>query len=177
MTKNTLNFYEGMYILNATLSEEARKKALKRISDGVEERQGNIIKIQELGRQKLAYSINNKKEGVYYIIQFSIKPSCIEELYKDYKLNEDLIRFITIVLENNEDGTKSRRDKKQYLSMDSQLRKIDYKDADLLRKFITERGKILPRRITGVSFYHQKQIKKAIKKARQMALVPFVSND
>ncbi len=51
---------------------------------------------------------------------------------------------------------------------------IDYKDIETLRQFITERGKILPRRITGVSFFHQKELKNAIKKARHMALLPFV---
>jgi len=54
---------------------------------------------------------------------------------------------------------------------------IDYKDMDTLRQFITERGKILPRRITGVSYYYQKLLKKAIKQARHMALLPFVSEE
>lgn len=54
---------------------------------------------------------------------------------------------------------------------------IDYKDIETLRQFITERGKILPRRITGVSYYYQKVLKKAIKQARHMALLPFVSEE
>jgi len=52
---------------------------------------------------------------------------------------------------------------------------IDYKDIDTLSKFITERGKILPRRITGVSAYFQRRLAKAIKRARHVALLPFVS--
>ncbi|OGN65112.1 MAG: 30S ribosomal protein S18 [Chlamydiae bacterium RIFCSPHIGHO2_12_FULL_49_9] len=54
---------------------------------------------------------------------------------------------------------------------------IDYKDIETLRLFITERGKILPRRITGVSYYYQKLLKKAIKQARHMALLPFVAEE
>lgn len=54
---------------------------------------------------------------------------------------------------------------------------IDYKDTDTLKLFITERGKILPRRISGVSHYYQKALKKAIKQARYMALLPFVSEE
>ncbi len=54
---------------------------------------------------------------------------------------------------------------------------IDYKDVDNLRQFITERGKILPRRITGVSYFYQKKLKKAIKQARYMALLPFVAEE
>lgn len=55
------------------------------------------------------------------------------------------------------------------------IKNIDYKDVETLRKFITERGKILPRRITGVSAYHQKRLALAIKRARHMALLPFVA--
>jgi small subunit ribosomal protein S18 len=53
---------------------------------------------------------------------------------------------------------------------------IDYKDINTLSKFITDRGKILPRRITGVSAYFQKRLSTAIKRARYMALLPFVAD-
>jgi small subunit ribosomal protein S18 len=55
------------------------------------------------------------------------------------------------------------------------IREIDYKDVNTLIKFITERGKILPRRITGVSAYHQKKLAAVIKRARHVALLPFVA--
>lgn len=54
---------------------------------------------------------------------------------------------------------------------------IDYKDVDTLLKFITDRGKILPRRITGISAHHQRMLCTAIKRARQVALLPFVAED
>lgn len=59
----------------------------------------------------------------------------------------------------------------------SKVETIDYKDIETLKQFITERGKILPRRITGVSYYYQKVLKKAIKRARHMALLPFVAEE
>ncbi len=52
---------------------------------------------------------------------------------------------------------------------------IDYKDVDKLRKYITERGKILPKRITGTCAGHQRQVAKAIKRARIVALLPYVA--
>ena len=52
---------------------------------------------------------------------------------------------------------------------------IDYKDVETLSKFITERGKILPRRITGVSACFQRKLAVAIKRARHVALLPFVA--
>jgi small subunit ribosomal protein S18 len=51
---------------------------------------------------------------------------------------------------------------------------IDFKDADLLRKFTTERGKIMPRRILGTCAKHQRKLNLAIKRARVLALLPFV---
>ena len=57
------------------------------------------------------------------------------------------------------------------------FKEIDYKDTETLMQFITERGKIIPRRITGVSLYFQKQLTVAIKKARYMALLPFVGSE
>lgn len=56
------------------------------------------------------------------------------------------------------------------------IKDIDYKDINTLQKFITDRGKILPRRITGVSAYFQKRLATAIKRARHMALLPFVAD-
>ncbi|MGI6551128.1 MAG: 30S ribosomal protein S18 [Syntrophomonadales bacterium] len=52
---------------------------------------------------------------------------------------------------------------------------IDYKDVPRLRRYITEKGKILPRRITGNCAHHQRQITTAIKRARNIALLPFTS--
>ncbi|MBA2739592.1 MAG: 30S ribosomal protein S18 [Nocardioidaceae bacterium] len=52
---------------------------------------------------------------------------------------------------------------------------IDYKDTNLLRKFISDRGKIRARRVTGVSVQEQRQIATAIKNAREMALLPYTS--
>ncbi|MGI5057920.1 30S ribosomal protein S18 [Treponema pectinovorum] len=54
--------------------------------------------------------------------------------------------------------------------------KIDYKDADGLKRFMTERGKILPRRITGTCAKHQREVALAIKRARAICLLPFVAD-
>ena len=53
---------------------------------------------------------------------------------------------------------------------------IDYKDTAKLRKFISERGKILPRRISGTCAKHQRELNTAIKRARQVALLPYVTD-
>jgi small subunit ribosomal protein S18 len=74
------------------------------------------------------------------------------------------------------DGVFTKK-RKQCPFTASGVKHIDYKDLDTLRQFISERGKILPRRITGVSSFHQRQLAKAVKRARHMALLPFVAQD
>lgn len=55
-------------------------------------------------------------------------------------------------------------------------KEIDYKDVAKIRKYITEKGKILPRRQTGVCAHHQRQLSLAIKRARNVALLPYVGD-
>jgi len=56
------------------------------------------------------------------------------------------------------------------------IKHIDYKDSDFLLQFINEQGKILPRRITGNSLKYQRKVATAIKRARQLALLPYVAD-
>ncbi len=67
--------------------------------------------------------------------------------------------------------------KNQKISPISINQKIDYKDIDLLSLFLTEQGKILPRRATGVTVRQQRKLTKAIKRARIVSLLPFVASN
>ena len=58
----------------------------------------------------------------------------------------------------------------------SGIKFIDYKDGDFLLKLVNEQGKILPRRITGTSLKYQRKVGQAVKRARQVALLPFVTD-
>jgi small subunit ribosomal protein S6 len=100
MKKIVPHLYEGMYILSATLSEDARNKALDRIVNGITSRGGQIEKIFDQGRKKLAYQINSRREGYYYIIFFSIEPNFVKELWEEYHINEDLVRFMNLRVES-----------------------------------------------------------------------------
>jgi small subunit ribosomal protein S18 len=73
-------------------------------------------------------------------------------------------------------NNKGRRPKKKICSFCvDKVESIDYKDVSKLRKYITERGKILPRRISGNCAKHQRQLTIAIKRARNIALLPFTT--
>ena len=95
MKKTRKELYEGMYILSATLSDESRKKAFDKITEGIVQNGGEIHKIHEQGRRKLAYEIDGKREGFYYVLFFTAPTSSLADLWKDYQLHEDLIRFMT----------------------------------------------------------------------------------
>jgi len=68
----------------------------------------------------------------------------------------------------------SVRQKKGDPLAELRIRVVDYKDEKLLSRFLTERGKILPRRLSGISARHQRQLSVAIKRARYLALLPYI---
>ena len=59
----------------------------------------------------------------------------------------------------------------------SGIKYIDYKDGEFLKRFVNEQGRILPRRLTGTSLKYQKKVAQAVKRARHLALLPFVTDD
>src|SRR3990167_4775136 len=99
MKKQRTGLYEGMYILSATLSDDSRKKAFDKITEGIVQKGGEIHKIHEQGRRRLAYEIDGKREGFYYVLYFTAPTQSILDLWKDYQLHEDMIRFMTTRVE------------------------------------------------------------------------------
>lgn len=78
---------------------------------------------------------------------------------------------------NNNRRNNMRRRKKVCYFTKNNIETIDYKDVELLKKFISERGKILPRRVTGTSAKYQRMLTTAIKRARHMAPLPYVVDE
>lgn len=97
--KKRTHLYEGMFILSATLSDDARNKAMDKIQNGITSRGGEILKLHAQGRKRLAYEIDGHREGYYYILYFNAPTSAISELWHEYHLNEDLVRFMTLTAE------------------------------------------------------------------------------
>ena len=71
-------------------------------------------------------------------------------------------------------GNFRKRRKKRCYFTDNKISYIDYKNIELLKRFISDRGKILPKRVTGTKARYQTELSVAIKRARHMALLPFV---
>mgnify|MGYP001809870975 CR=1 FL=1 len=83
--------------------------------------------------------------------------------------NQSEIRYLT-------PPTVEVKKKKYCRFRKSGIKYIDYKDPEFLKKFINEQGKILPRRITGTSLKYQRKVATAIKRARHIALLPYVAD-
>lgn len=96
----------------------------------------------------------------------------IEESEEKEKRSEDRVVRVS------QDDQKQRRSyfkKKVCKLCMKKIDHVDYKDTDFLKRFVTDRGKILPRRITGTCAKHQRVLSRAIKRARMAALLPFVA--
>lgn len=76
----------------------------------------------------------------------------------------------------NESVAKAEIRKKYCRFKKNGIKFIDYKDANFLLKFVNEQGKLLPRRLTGTSWKYQTKVSQAVKRARHLALMPYVSD-
>ena len=99
-----------------------------------------------------------------------------EELSQEAQMEQ-----VTVENEGRDDDRDGRAKGKTYFRKKvcrfcANKAKIDYKDADALRRYMTERGKILPRRITGTCAKHQREVARAIKRARSICLLPYVAD-
>ena len=83
--------------------------------------------------------------------------------------NESEIRYLTL-------PTVEIKKKKYCRFKKAKIKFIDYKDPEFLKKFLNEQGKILPRRITGTSVKYQKKVATAVKRARHLALLPYLTD-
>ncbi|MCQ2334725.1 MAG: 30S ribosomal protein S18 [Paludibacteraceae bacterium] len=82
---------------------------------------------------------------------------------------ENEIRYLT-------PQQQDKKKKKYCRFKKSGIKYIDYKDPEFLKKFLNEQGKILPRRITGTSLKYQRKVAQAVKRARHLALLPYVTD-
>lgn len=94
MNREKKQLYEGMFIINAQLSEEARQKALARITQNIETQGGVIHKVHDWGRRKLCYYIHKRRDGNYFIVYFTLNTQHVATIQREFLLNEDLVRFM-----------------------------------------------------------------------------------
>jgi small subunit ribosomal protein S6 len=99
MPKERTHLYEGMYIFNTALSDDGREKLLEKVTSNIVNKGGEVHKIFDQGRRRMAYEIEKKREGHYFVLFFSISTKEIAKLWREYRLNEDIFRFINLRVE------------------------------------------------------------------------------
>lgn len=94
--------YECMYILNADMVDEPRKELIEKISGLVTTNGGEIEKVDEWGKRRLAYPIDFKNEGYYVLLTFSSNPELPKELQRNLRNYDQVMRYMVIKLEEEE---------------------------------------------------------------------------
>jgi small subunit ribosomal protein S6 len=97
----TKKMYESAVLISAALEEDQIQSIISRIKELISSNDGEIKDIEEWGRKRLAYMIKKSKIGYYIIFQFNAYPQIISTLEKFYKLDENILRYLTIKLTKN----------------------------------------------------------------------------
>ena len=90
-----MNKYESVIIVNPNLEEESVKNLIKKFSDLINT-DGTVASVEEMGKRKLAYEIKKQKEGFYFVIKFEAKPELIAELERNYRITDEVMKFIVV---------------------------------------------------------------------------------
>ena len=93
-----MNKYESVVIINPAVEDEKLKKLEKTFTDLIN-KQGKVEKVEEVGKKKLAYEIKKNAEGIYVEFYFEAEPELISELERNYRITDEVLKFIVIRVE------------------------------------------------------------------------------
>jgi len=152
--------YELMLVLRPTLDEEARTEVINRVIGWVtgDDEAAEQPEVTHWGERKLAYQIKKQKLGYYLLIHANIDPDQVAEFERRIRFVDEILRHLVVRLEQK---TTAKR-------------QLDYKVTDRLRDYMNEHGQIMPRRRNRISAKQQRDLARAVKRARHLALLPFV---
>ena len=88
--------YEIMYIIRPNIEEEARKEVIERFNNVLTDNGATIDKVDEMGSRRLAYEINDFRDGYYVVINFKGDQNAVNEFDRQAKFSDDIIRHIVI---------------------------------------------------------------------------------
>ena len=94
--------YESVVVFVPELTDEELEAQVNWVKELVEKNQGEILKVDVWGKRKLAYEIEKKKEGIYVLFLFWGSPDTVEGIEKQYRLNHNVIRYLTVKRKDKE---------------------------------------------------------------------------
>jgi small subunit ribosomal protein S6 len=95
------NAYESAVMINAALDDEQIEVEVARLQENIINFGGEIIDVDKVGRKRLAYIVNKSKIGYYAIFRFNAPSNIVAKLERSYSLNDNVLRFLTILLDQN----------------------------------------------------------------------------
>ena len=96
-----MRHYENLVIVKPTLTAEEIQANIQAIEEVITSNGGEIAATDAMGMRKLAYPINKNERGYYHVIYYSVAPAAISEIERRFRINEELLRFITIKYDSN----------------------------------------------------------------------------
>ena len=96
-----LKQYETVFIATPVLSDAQMKEAVKKYTDLIRNNGGEIVSEEDWGLRQLAYPIQHKTSGFYYLVEFKAAPEFVNTLEVQYKRDERIIRFLTVALDKD----------------------------------------------------------------------------
>jgi small subunit ribosomal protein S6 len=96
-----MRHYENLVIVKPTFTAEEIQASIKAIEEVITSNGGEIAATDAMGMRKLAYPINKNERGYYHVIYYSVAPAAIAEIERRFRINEDLLRFVTIKYDSN----------------------------------------------------------------------------
>lgn len=88
--------YETMYIVDPEFEEDALKEVIEKFKSLIEQSGGQVDEIDEWGKRRLAYPINDRREGYYVLMNFKANPETAQDLERVYKITNGLMRYLII---------------------------------------------------------------------------------
>ena len=101
ITNKMIKQYETVFIATPVLSEAQMKEAVKKYTDYIVSKGGEIVYEEDWGLKQLAYPIQKKTTGFYYLIEFKAEPSLIARLETQYRRDERIMRFLTFAMDKH----------------------------------------------------------------------------
>jgi len=98
-----MRHYENLVIIKPTLTAEEIEAEVKSVEEVITSNGGEIAATDAMGMRKLAYPIQKNQRGYYYVVYYTVAPSAINEIERRFRINENLLRFMTVKYENKKE--------------------------------------------------------------------------
>lgn len=189
--------YEGMFLLDSGLAAKDAEAAERLVLDLLERYGEKVVLAGHWDERKLAYPVKKHRRGHYYLAYFEASGNAPQEIRNDVELKEDILRCL--ILRVPEDGEvpekievpkapaapeDDRRSRRRFRTFGGAgrcrfsrwgIKYIDWKETQTLARLCTGQGKMFSRKRSGSTARFQRQFKRAVKYARFMALLPYVT--